>query len=87
MIAVVGVLCERHTPLLSLGNQPRPSTVVLVDLLFAAHLVISATVARVVPGVDEGWGRWLMWAAVLASIPVTWLVGVGANMATTGVYL
>jgi hypothetical protein len=89
-IAVLGTLYERHVPL-HLGplgfNEPLPWPTRVVESLIPTLLVVSVIASTHVFWLARGKTRWLAWGVVVALLAFTWLLGFGAWMATTGIYL
>lgn len=83
--AVVGTLYEHTGPPATAG--PRPWAARVVDGLMFAHLGVSVVASVVVVILTRGVHRWLAWAAILAILVFAGFIGLGAVMATTGVYL
>jgi hypothetical protein len=84
-ITVVGTVFEHTGP--PAFNGPRPWAARVVDRLCYAHLWVSAVASIAVVVLSRGGYRWLAWASILGIGVLATLVGLGAAMATTGVYL
>jgi hypothetical protein len=82
---VVGTVYEHTGPPAFSGARPWAARV--VDGLAFAHLGVSVVASVAVVVLTRSGYRWLAWAAILAIGVFAALIGLGAAMATTGIYL
>ena len=84
-IAVVGTTYEWTGP--PATSAPRPWAARVVDSLWYAHLGVSVVASMAVVLIVRQGLRWIAWAAIVVIGVFAAIVTLGAEMATTGIYL